>query len=114
MPFSLESNHAIGYARWYMSNGKQGVEPHGDIRKTIELYRKIENTPDADAQVRLFREILDLNRENLWVIGTIGDVPTPVIVKDTFRNVPDKAIYGWIFRTPGNTAPECYAIEEEG
>lgn len=114
LPFSLESNQAIGYARWYMSYGKQGVEPHGDLRKTIDLYRQIEKTPDEDAQMQLFQEILDLNRENLWVIGTIGDVPVPVIVKDTFRNVPDQAIYGWIFRTPGNAAPECFAIEEEG
>ena len=84
------------------------------MRKTIDLYRQIEKTPDEDAQMQLFQEILDLNRENLWVIGTIGDVPVPVIVKDTFRNVPDQAIYGWIFRTPGNAAPECFAIEEEG
>ncbi len=113
IPFSLESNHAIGYARWFMSYGRSGIEPEGPIREAIELYRQIERTPDEDRQVELFQKILDLNREHLWVIGTIGDVPAPVIVKDTFRNVPDEAISGWIFRTPGNTAPECYAIEGE-
>lgn len=114
IPFSEESNHAVGYARWFMTNGQRGEEPRGDVRKTIDLYRRIENTPGEETQVALFRQILDLNRENLWVIGTIGDMPVPVIVKDTFRNVPDVAIYGWIFRTPGNTAPECFAIEERG
>ena len=82
------------------------------IRRCIELFRQIEETPDEARQIRLFREILALNRENLWVIGIVGGMPSIVLVKDTFRNVPEVAIAGWSFRTPGSTAIECYAIQE--
>jgi len=111
LPFSAESVHAIGYARWFTSGGKGGVEPEGDLRRCIELYRQIQQTPDEAEHHRLFREIIELNRKNLWVIGTIGEVPTLVLASDRMRNVPEVAVYGWIFRSPGNTAPECYAME---
>jgi len=112
LPYSGESIHAIGYARWVTSYGEAGIEPTGDIRRCIELYQQIQLTPDPDEHIRLFGEIIELNRRNLWVIGTVGEVPSIFVVNNTFRNVPEVAIAGWVFRTPGNTAPECYAIEE--
>ena len=111
IPFSDESIHAIDYARWFRTDGKRGETPPPDLRRCIELYRQIEETPDEAEQIRLFSEIIDLNRKNLWVIGTIGALPTFVLVSDAFRNVPEVAMTGWSFRTPGNTAVECYAIE---
>ncbi len=111
LPYSQESVHAIGYARWYNSAGKLGNEPEGDLRRCIDLYREIQQTPDEAEHRRLFAEIIELNRQNLWVLGTIGEVPTLVIASDRMRNVPEVAVYGWIFRSPGNTAPECYAME---
>ena len=77
----------------------------------MELYQQIERIPDPTEQIRLFQQIIELNQQNLWVIGTIGRVPSLFVVKDTFRNVPQVAGSGWIFRTPGSTAPECYAID---
>jgi peptide/nickel transport system substrate-binding protein len=76
----------------------------------MDLYRQIEQTPDPQRQHDLFMRIIALNRENLWVIGTIGNVPIIYIVSDRFRNVPETAISGWQFRGSANTAPECYAI----
>jgi peptide/nickel transport system substrate-binding protein len=113
IPYSSESIHAIDYARWYRTNGRQGEKPPPDILKCIELYRQIERTPDEGEQIDLFRKIIDLNRENLWVIGVVGDIPLIFLVNDDFRNVPEVAVGGWVPRTPGNTAPECYAIEKE-
>lgn len=79
----------------------------------MELYREIERTPDEQKQIDLFSKIIDLNRENLWTIGIFGELPTIFIVNENFRNVPEVALSGWVFRTPGNTAPECYAIEPD-
>lgn len=110
LPYTVESIQAIDYSRWFRTDGAQGPEPPAPIRRCIELYHQIEGETDTRTQIRLFKDIIELNREHLWVIGTIGDIPAAVIVKDDFRNVPDKAIAGWIFRTPGNTAPECYAL----
>ncbi|HEX2949140.1 MAG TPA: ABC transporter substrate-binding protein [Armatimonadota bacterium] len=113
-PWKDESNFAIAYAAWFRSNGKKGQIPPPEIRQCMDLYRQIEVTRDPVEQRRLFMQIINLNRQNLWVIGTIGQAPVLYIVSDTFRNVPDVAISGWQFRGPANTAPECYAIEQGG
>jgi peptide/nickel transport system substrate-binding protein len=113
-PWNNESNYGIAYAAWFRSNGKTGELPPPELRQCMDLYRRIELTADPREQRRLFMHIIDLNRQNLWVIGTIGDAPVLYIVNDQFRNVPDVAISGWQFRGPANTAPECYAIAPGG
>ena len=49
----------------------------------------------------------------LAAIGVVGAIPSLFIVKDNFRNVPEVAVSCWPLRTPGATAPECYAIDAE-
>ncbi len=113
-PYNPGSIQGIDYARWWRSKGKAGEKPTPEMLRCIELYEEIQRTPEANEakQIRLFKKIIDLNLQNLWVIGTIGEVPTIVLVSNAFRNVPEVAVYGWLFRSPGNTAPECYSIEE--
>lgn len=113
-PFDAHSYHAADWGRWFQTHGSEGQEPPPLIRRCMDLYREIEYEIDPERRIEMFREIIELNRENLWVIGTIGDLPQIHIVSDTFRNVPSRAMAGWIIRTPDNTAPECYAIDPGG
>ncbi len=112
-PYSNASLQAIGWARWYRSGGKKGIEPPPEVKECIRLYKEIEKTANEAEQIRLFKKIIELNRQNLWVIGTIGDIPQIFVVQNRFRNVPEVAVASWVVRSPGNTAPECYAIAEE-
>lgn len=114
LPFNLASMHAIGYLRWYESGGKRGDKPPPDMHQAWSLYQEIKHTMDPEKQQRLWRGIMEINHRNLWVIGTVGHVPVVSIVKNSFRNVPRSSIVSWSFRTPGNTAPEAYAIDREG
>ncbi|MBI4559811.1 MAG: ABC transporter substrate-binding protein [Candidatus Hydrogenedentes bacterium] len=111
-PHNIGSYYALNYMRWYTSGGKRGEQPLPDMLRCIDLYRQIEATPDDAEQVRLFKQILDIDRKNLWVIGLVGELPAFHIVKNTFRNVPENAVFTFVFRSPCNTAPECFAIEE--
>ncbi len=112
-PHNVGSFHAIGFMRWYVSGGKKGEKPLPDMMRCIELFDRIEATTDDEAHISLFKDIMRINQENLWVIGLIGEMPAVFVVKDNFRNVPEVAVASWVFRTPGSTAPESYAIEEE-
>ena len=100
------------WGRWFMTDGKEGEEPSPEMREVMDLYRKVEATPDRDEQVALFRKIYDLVAENVWGIGLVYEIPILVVVQDRFRNVPEVAYYDWYSRGPGNTAIECYAIQE--
>ncbi|NLS78008.1 MAG: twin-arginine translocation signal domain-containing protein [Chloroflexi bacterium] len=100
------------YGLWWITAGKEGIEPTGDIRKVLEIYDEIKVTTDPDMQVKLFRQILELNKENLWVVSVCTEGPQPVIVKNNFRNVPEVALSDWQLQTIGNTRPEQYFIKQ--
>ena len=114
MPLDHESIQAIPYATWFNTDGAEGEEPPAgsDIRKTREIYQEIEVTVDPDKQQQLWREILELNKENLWVLGIATAPPELVITKNNFRNVPDVAVSDWNLLTPGATAPEQYFFKK--
>ncbi len=105
------SPFAEEYALWFHTDGESGTEPSGDIRRVIERYREIEQELDRQKQIEMFAEISRLNRENLWVIGVLGKAPTPVVVHNHMRNVPDVALSTWEVRSPANTATEVYVWE---
>jgi peptide/nickel transport system substrate-binding protein len=117
LPFTKESLFGVGYTIWFQTHdpldpGKQkGEEPPPDMKRCYDLYTQAKATGDVKQQIALFQQIQELNRKHLWVIGTIGELPEPFLVKNTFRNVPRVAISGWSFRTPGNASPEVFAID---
>ena len=112
-PHNVGSFHAMAYFRWYVSDGKRGERPTPEMIRCMEIYDKIEASADDAEQIALFKDIMRINAENLWVIGLVGEMPTISVVKNTFRNVPEVAVASWVLRTPGATACECYAIEED-
>jgi len=63
----------------------------------MERYRRMQVTMDEEERIRLAKEILRSNAENLWTIGTIGMAPVPVIVRNNLRNVPESIPFGWAF-----------------
>lgn len=48
---------------------------------------------------------------NLWSIGICTAPPQPCVVKNNFRNVPEKALWDPGVRSPGNTMTEQYYIK---
>jgi peptide/nickel transport system substrate-binding protein len=112
LPFSDESVGMTPYAAWYNTDGTEGEEPPPDLRKTQELYDQIKSVADFEQQKALFRQILELDKENMWVLGIATAPPEIVITKNNFRNVPDVAVSDWHLQTLGNTMPEQYFWKE--
>ncbi|MBI5092026.1 MAG: ABC transporter substrate-binding protein [Candidatus Hydrogenedentes bacterium] len=111
-PHNVGSYYGLDFMRWYTSGAARGEKPLPDMLRCIDLYRKIEAATDEQEQRGLFKEIIEINRQNLWVIGLIGELPSLCVVKEGFRNVPDVAVSSFVFRTPGNMAPECFFRRE--
>ncbi|NMB46255.1 MAG: ABC transporter substrate-binding protein [Firmicutes bacterium] len=96
------------YAEYYESGGASGWKPEGDIAKIHELWDRMQAEPDPQRRHELGMAIIDLHADNIWMIGIVGLVPQPVIVKNNLRNVPEKAVYDTVLRSPSNTCPEQY------
>ncbi|MBT7859325.1 MAG: ABC transporter substrate-binding protein [Gemmatimonadetes bacterium] len=114
MPYSVSSFQGLDYAQWYRTGGRKGTIPPEPMLKCLDLFAQISRTMDEKKQIELFHQIIDINREELYVIGAVGGIPITFIVADNFKNVPHVAVGCWPLRTPGATAPEVYAIEERG
>jgi len=112
VPFKLE----IGiwyplYVIWYDSGGKSGEQPPKDVARLRDLWERIKATPSDAVRARLLKEICRLHAENIWLIGTVGEVPTPVVVKNNFRNVPEKLVTDTTLLSPRNAYPEQFFIK---
>ena len=112
IPYNNSSFYGLDYVQWYRTEGRKGTEPPAPMRQALDLFGQLQRTMDEQEQIRLFKEIIEINRQHLWAIGGVGAVPQIFIVNNSFRNVPDVAVACWPLRTPGATAPECYAIDD--
>lgn len=92
------------WSQWYLNGGKAGEEPPKEMKRLIQLWEMMQSTLSEKERIRLGKEILKSNAENLWTIGTVGLAPHPVIVRSNLRNVPEKAFFGWdtFFNYPYN------------
>ena len=43
--------------------------------------------PGSDRYMELGRELVKLNLENMTIVGTIGELPKPIIVSNRLHNV---------------------------
>jgi peptide/nickel transport system substrate-binding protein len=109
VPYTIgwEKPWGVEWARWYETDGEEGEEPPEEIMHLFETWEAMQEAVDEDEQIRLGKEILKSQAENLWTIGTVGHLLEPVIVGDNMRNFPKEGYTGYDFL---NTYP--YHIEQ--
>jgi peptide/nickel transport system substrate-binding protein len=107
-PFSSESLFGVGWALWWNSGGKSGIEPPAAVKKQWELYETIQATPDVAKQKELYKQVLDIAADNFWCMAIMHYYKGYGIVKNNFKNVPKK-LYDWhLCNAPAQTMPEQY------
>jgi peptide/nickel transport system substrate-binding protein len=93
------SEEQLQWSRWglsFESNGKRGEPPAlPAAQRLVELYRRWLVAANQNEQARIWGEMLEINAEEVFTIGILGDTPQPVIVADRLRGMPEKAIYSW-------------------
>ncbi|MEJ2040282.1 MAG: ABC transporter substrate-binding protein, partial [Desulfosarcinaceae bacterium] len=109
-PYSSESNYAQLWQRWY-NGDPNGEEPPEATMKQMALYDQIKVTADVKHQSRLMRKILDIAREQFYVMGISLPTSSVGIVKNNFHNVPSVLPYSWIYPTPAPSNPCQYFFE---
>ena len=76
---------------WRERGSGKGLEPPKDhpIQQAWALWEQAKTAPTREAANALIQKIVDLHKEHIWVIGIISELPVPVVVKNTLRNVPE-------------------------
>ncbi|HEY8456700.1 MAG TPA: ABC transporter substrate-binding protein [Actinopolymorphaceae bacterium] len=102
--------YARAWADWYATGGEAGEEPPEAPRRQMELYDQIKVTMDEADRRRLFMEILQITREEFYVIGTVLIAGRYSIVQNKMRNVPEPIPEGSLYPDPAPVGPEQFFI----
>lgn len=82
----------------------QYVETGGDAGEPVDMpeAQRLESLFDAwqaagteEERHRLWREIIGLYTDQVYVIGTVAGVPQPVVASNQLRNLPEIGIFNW-------------------
>ena len=113
--------YSIGGARigdYYNSGGERGVAPRpGSMLEQLQdAYAELISIVDPDERNAKLLEAYQIHiDEGPITIGTIGEHPSPLIVKNNFRNVPDFGLVaGWDLGFPGTADPEQFFFDMSG
>ena len=100
------------WSRWYMKSGEAGVEPPAVMRQLQNWVDEMWVTMDEEERHVIGQNILATGSEYLWVIGTIGLAPHPVVVSSRLKGVPLKGIWGWDNRWTLANHPATWYLDE--
>ena len=95
MNWGWEWSWEAQWGLWYQTNGEEGEEPPQHMKDLLTKWEQMKATLDEDERTRLGKEILKEQAENLWVIGTVGLAPVPIMAATNLRNIPDEQLWGW-------------------
>lgn len=84
------------------------IEPPADhpIRRIHELWQLVQEEPDEASRNALFKELLDIHKAHPYMIGTVGEDPAAVIVKNNVGNVGEGFINDDTMRNVGIARPK--------
>jgi len=112
-PFDERSWMGPAFGTWYRSGGELGEEPTAIFKEVQDLYDEYKATVDSDEQLKIGKQIVRKATEELFTIGTVGQPPGLVVVKNNFQNVMDHHTSDWIVFTPGTMDPPQFWMGEE-
>jgi peptide/nickel transport system substrate-binding protein len=84
------------WGQWHETRGKSG-EPI-DMAAPKELFQlnsDWRNAASPGERTKIWRRMLDIYSDQAYSIGLVASVPQVIVVRNSLRNVPEKAIYNW-------------------
>ncbi|HUF55378.1 MAG TPA: ABC transporter substrate-binding protein [Thermohalobaculum sp.] len=89
----------FSWPKWgqhYQTKGDAGEPPDMEVAEgLLELYHEWSSTADEAAKAAIWRRMLDIHADQVFVIGTVSRAPTPVVADKDLRNVPEVGLYTW-------------------
>jgi peptide/nickel transport system substrate-binding protein len=107
----------MNIGQYYQTGGAEGVQPREGsmLARLQEVFSRAVSATTAEERNAALLEAYRIHlEEGPITIGTIGQHPSPVIVKNNFHNVPEIGLVGsWDLGYPGTADPEQFYIDQE-
>lgn len=84
------------WGQYLETSGESGEEI--DMPEAQRLYDLLQRWTYAESRAEreaVWHEMLSIFTDQVFTIGTVANVPQPVVVSTALRNVPEKGTYGW-------------------
>lgn len=97
--------------KWYRTGGKEGEPPSGPTKELLDLYARVQAAPSLDEAHELARKAIRIHvDQGPFVIGTVGELPELVLLRENFRNVPEepRVLAPWAIAAPATSFPESF------
>ncbi len=98
----------IHWARWYLTGGEVGEEPP-EVIKQQYIWMDEYNATDSDEAAA---NILKSQMEHIWIIGTVGEAPHPLVCRDNLKNISQMGFWVWDSLWTWPVFPEQWYIEQ--
>lgn len=106
-----------GWQKW-ASAWARGEEAEGEgetfekVQQLHDWFEEVIITSDDARRKEICSNILESQAENLWSIGTIGEVPHAIIVNNKLRNVPETGYWAGDTQWTMSRNPSQFFFEE--
>jgi peptide/nickel transport system substrate-binding protein len=113
IPTKSGSMFATLVGSWYESEGRNGIQPYGNFKRLLDIFEQGNRVP-KNRRIELGKEIWRIHADNVYAIGIVGNSPAwngIVVVKNSFRNVPDVAPNSAALQNPGIARTEQFFFE---
>ena len=100
-PFELAPVDQANYSwpRWgqyHQTKGSAGVPvDYAPAERLLELYEAWMVAGSESQKAEIWREMLAIHADQVFVIGTVSRAPVPVAAHERLRNVPAEGLYAW-------------------
>ena len=82
-------------------NAAGAIEPPDSVKKQKELYDQLFQTATTEGQDELMKQILDIGKEDFYVMGVSLAPKGYAVVKNNVHNVPQEQPAAYSYPTPG-------------
>lgn len=109
VPNSTNSMFARGWQAWFVDpSDENAVEPPEAAKELVALYDQVLATADGAEQTRIFKEILERNADEFYLIGITHPAVTYGVVKSDVGNVPSVMPNSFGYPNPAPANPETF------
>lgn len=104
---------ATPWSEWFLTRGqgKDAEKPPAAPLQQMELYWQLTETPDEAGRNELFRQILQIAKDEFYTIGTVRIPQGYGTVSNRMHNVPPVMVDSYRYGTPAPTNPSQYFLD---
>jgi peptide/nickel transport system substrate-binding protein len=111
VPINDNALYAVPWSYWY-NGDPRGIEPDEATRRQIEIYNEMVATAEETRQAELFKQVLDIARDEFRSFGISLLTGTYAIATNRMGNLPDTMIDSAIYPTPAPLNLSTWYIKE--